>query len=148
MRIRMIGLLGALALGLSGCGGTSTKVLSEVRPPLPINLGVYVSDSSVSVSPSSIGAGPVVFTVTNQSSHAESLTISRSGQSRPIASTAPINPLGATQVSVDFTPGQYTVATGAHDSTDAALAGASPIRAASIHVGAERANSSGALLQP
>jgi hypothetical protein len=95
-----------------------------------------------------VGAGPVVFTVTNQSSHAESLTISRSGQSRPIASTAPINPLGATQVSVDFTPGQYTVATGPHGSTDAALAAASPIRSASIHVGGERASSDGALMQP
>ncbi len=148
MRRRMIGFLGIVALGLSACGGASQKLVSQIRPPAPINLTVYVNDVRVSVSPAAVGAGPVVFIVTNQASQAESLTISRSGGSRPIASTAPINPLGATQVAVDFKPGNYTIATGAHAGTDATLAQPSLIRAASIHIGRERANSSGALLEP
>jgi hypothetical protein len=113
-----------------------------------INLSVYVNDSQISVSPSSVGAGPVVFIVTNQASHAEALAISMSGQTRTIASTAPINPQGATQLSVDFKPGDYTIATAPHGTTDASLAQQSSIRAASIHIGRERATSSNTLLQP
>jgi hypothetical protein len=100
------------------------------------------------VSPSSVGAGPVVFIVTNQASNAEGLAISRSGQSQPLASTAPINPQGTTQVSVNFRPGEYTIATTPHGSTDASLSQPSSIRPAAIHIGRERQNSSGALLQP
>jgi len=108
---------------------------------------VYVNDSRISVSPASVGAGPVVFTVTNQSSKAEALAISRSGQSSPIASTAPINPQGTTQLSVNFSPGDYTIATAARG-TDAQLTVAPAIRAASIRIGRERQSSSSQLLQP
>jgi len=149
MRGRMIGGLAAVVvLGVSACGGASEKVVSQIRPPTPINLTVYVNDARVSVSPAAVGAGPVIFIVTNQASQAVSLTISRSGQSHPLASTAPINPLGATQVAVDFKPGDYTIATGARGGTDAALAQPSSIQAASIHIGSQRPNSSGALLAP
>lgn len=149
MRIRMIVSLGAMVLGVSACGSAGAgKLLSEARPPTPVNVTVYVNDSRVSISPASLGAGPIVFVVTNQSSHAEALAISKAGQSRPIATTAPINPQGATQVAVDFRPGDYTVATDANGSTDAALAQLPPIRAASIHIGHERASSGGAVLQP
>ncbi len=148
MRTRLIGVLGAVVLGVSACGGASQKLVSQIRPPTPINLTVYVDDARISVSPAAVGAGPVIFIVTNQASQAESLTISRSGQGHPLASTAPINPLGATQVAVNFKPGDYTIATGAHGGTDAAPAQPSSIQAASIHIGHERANSSGALLQP
>ena len=113
-----------------------------------MNLTVYVNDSKVSVSPSSVGAGPVVFIVTNQARQAESLAISRSGAGHPIATTAPINPQGTAKVSVDFKPGDYTIATGAHGTTDASLSQPSSIRSAAIHIGRERASSGGDLLQP
>ncbi len=148
MRTRTVGVLGAVILGVSACGSASEKVVSQVRPPVPINVTVYVDDARVSVSPAATGAGPVTFIVTNQASQAESLTISRSGQAHPLASTAPINPLGATQVAVDFKPGDYTIATGTRGGTDATLAQPSSIQAASIHIGRERANSSGTLLEP
>ncbi|HEY2260514.1 MAG TPA: hypothetical protein VGH45_12410 [Solirubrobacteraceae bacterium] len=119
-----------------------------MRPPSPINLSVYVSDSKVSVSPASVGAGPVVFVVTNQASKSEALAISKSGQSHPLASTAPINPQGTTEVQVNFKPGNYTIATAAHGSTDASLSAPSSIRAASVHIGRQRQNSSSDLLQP
>jgi hypothetical protein len=90
----------------------------------------------------------VVFIVTNQASNAEGLAISRSGQSQPLASTAPINPQGTTQVSVNFKPGDYTIATASHGSTDASLSQPSSIRSASIHIGPQRQNSSGAVQQP
>jgi hypothetical protein len=144
----MIGILGATVLAVTACGSGGGKSASQVRPPVPINLSVSVNDSKVSVSPTSVGAGPVVFTVTNQGSHSEALAISRSGQNHPLASTAPINPQGTTQVSVDFKPGDYTIATGPHGSTDASLSAPSSIRSASIHIGHERRNSSSDLLLP
>jgi hypothetical protein len=148
MRIRTIGILGASALAVSACGSVGGKSPTVLRPPTPINLSVYVNDSRVSVSPTSVGAGPVIFVVTNQATHAEGIAISASGHSTPLASTAPINPQGTTQVSVDFKPGDYTVATAAHGTTDASLSQPSPIHPASIHIGRERKSSSGDLLQP
>jgi hypothetical protein len=148
MRSRIILILGTAALTVSACGSTGGKSPSAVRPPTPINLTVYVNDSKVSVSPSAVGAGPVVFIVTNQASRSESLAISKSGQSHPIASTAPINPEGTTQVSVNFKPGVYTIATGAQGSTDASLSAPSSVRTASIHIGRERASSGNDVLQP
>lgn len=147
-RIRMIGILGVTVFAVTACGGGGGKAASQLRPPTPVNLTVYVNDAKVSVSPASVGAGPVVFVVTNQASKAESLAISKSGQSHALASTAPINPQGTTQVQVNFKPGDYTIATAARGSTDASLAGPSSIRAASVHIGHERKSSSNDLLQP
>jgi hypothetical protein len=148
MRIRTIGQLAIGALIVSACGSTGGKSASLSRPPSPVNLAVYVNDSRVSVSPTRVGAGPVIFVVTNQASHAESLAISKAGASQALASTAPINPQGTTQVSVDFQPGEYTIATASHGRTDAQLTQQSSIKSASIHIGRQRASSSNQLLQP
>ncbi len=148
MRISRIGIIGACVVGVSGCGSVGGSSPSAARPPAPINLTVYVNDARVSVSPESFGAGPVVFVVTNQASRAEALAISRAGESQPLASTAPINPQGTTQVAVDFRPGEYTIATASHGPTDAQLSQASSVRSARIHIGHERASSSRQLLQP
>jgi hypothetical protein len=146
MRIRIIAIVGACT-AVAGCGAAGGTAPTQPRPPSPINLTVYVNDSRISVSPSRVGAGPVVFIVTNQASKAEQLAVSRPGMSSPIASTAPINPQGTTQVSVNFRPGDYTIATQRHG-TDAQLSRQPSIRSASIHIGRERANGSDNLLQP
>jgi hypothetical protein len=146
MRIRTIGQLAIIALGVSACGSAGGTAASLSRPPNPVNLTVYVNDSRVSVSPGQVGAGPITFIVTNQASHAEALAISKGGST--LASTAPINPQGTTQVSVDFKPGKYTIATGAQGANDAQLTKQSPIQPASIRIGRERASSSNSVLQP
>jgi hypothetical protein len=146
MRIRTIGQLAIIALGVSACGSAGGTAASLSRPPNPVNLTVYVNDSRVSVSPAHVGAGPITFIVTNQASHAEALAISKGGST--LASTAPINPQGTTQVSVDFKPGKYTIATGAQGANDAQLTKQSPIQPASIRIGRERASSSNSVLQP
>lgn len=147
MRIRMIGITVTCAVVISACGSTGGKLATELRPPNPVNLTVNVSNSQISVSPSSVGAGPVVFIVTNQANMAEALAISRAGSTGAIARTAPINPQGTTQVSVNFRPGIYTIAT-ARTGTDAQLSGQPSIRSASIHIGHERPSSSSSLLAP
>jgi hypothetical protein len=90
----------------------------------------------------------VIFIVTNQASKAEALSVSRSGASQPVASTAPINPQGTTQVAVNVRPGDYTIGPASNGGTDAALSVTPPIRSASIHIGSERPSSSSQLLQP
>jgi hypothetical protein len=155
MRMKTIGMLAVGALGVSACGSTTTYA-NKARPPDPVNLTVYISDSRISVSPTSVGAGPVVFIVTNQAAGAQSLTIrsagssSGSGGAQALAHTGPINPQGTAEVKVDFrSAGDYTVSTSGGTATDASLAApSSSAHSATVHVGPPRPASNGNLLQP
>ena len=146
MRTTRIGML-AISLIAAGCGGA--RFANRPAPPTPINLSVYIDDARVSVSPSAIGAGPVVFVVTNQATHAESLMILRSGGSVALADTGPISPQATAQVTVNLAvPGTYRVSTGPNGSSEAAIATPSSIRPAFIQIGPSRPSGSNALLQP
>ena len=136
------------AVGVAGCGGGS-HYANLPRPPSPINLTVYINDHRVSLSPTSVGAGPVELIVTNQASNAESLTVLPAGAngSQPLADTGPISPQGTAQVTVNLkSPGDYMV--GISPSSDAAAAAQRGIQAATLHVGHPRPNASSQLLQP
>jgi hypothetical protein len=148
MRKTTIGILGIGALAAGGCGGAS-NFANNPRPPAPVNLTVYINNVRVSVSPRSVGAGPVVFIVTNQAHHSVSLAVVPKGNSdHALADTGPINPQATAQVTVNFKPGDYTVATTAGGKTEAAQATARPIRGAHLHIGPPRPSASGQLLQP
>ena len=103
---------------------------------------MYVNDARVSVSPASVGAGPVIFFVTNQASKTESIEIHSGGNT--VGTTGPINPQSTAQVTVDVNRGDYTITT-AGSTGGAALAS---IRPATLHIGAARASANNALLQP
>jgi hypothetical protein len=139
-----IGMLALSALAVSACGATS-KGATTPRPPAPINLTVYINNSRVSVSPSSVGAGPVAFIITNQASQAESLAILPSGgaAAQPLADTGPINPQATARVTVDFSsPGSYSLATGNGGGSG------SSTQAATVRIGAARSSSDNQVLQP
>jgi hypothetical protein len=145
MRRRTIGMLALSALAVSACGSTSSGATTP-RPPAPVNLTVYLDNSRVSVSPRSVGAGPVAFIITNQANQAESLAVLRAGRGagQPLADTGPINPQATAQVTVDFTsPGTYSLSPAGGDGGSH-----SSIRAALLHIGAPRASSDNQLLQP
>jgi hypothetical protein len=148
MRRRTIVMCIAGAISVSACGAGSSSSAGKPRPAAPVNLSVYVGDAKVTVSPGLVGAGPIVFIVTNQARRAESLAISAGGRSSSLASTSPINPQATTQVTVDLRPGHYTIATGPLRATDASAAPRSAIHPASLRVGRERPNSDNVLLQP
>jgi hypothetical protein len=140
-----------LVLALAGCGATSGSNPDKPRPPTPVNLTVYISNSRVSVSPDTVGAGPVVFIVTNQARSTQSLSISQAGFStnNALANTGPINPQATATVTVDFKDqGDYTVDTSGGGSTQATQALPSGIQSATVHVGPPRPNGSNQLLQP
>ncbi len=139
-----IGMLAVSALAVSACGASSEGATTP-RPPAPVNLTVYIDNSRVSVSPSTVGAGPVAFIITNQASQAESLAILAAGSAagQALANTGPINPQATAQVTVNFSPGRYSLSTGGGNDSPGAS-----IRAASLSVGKTRANSNDQLLQP
>jgi hypothetical protein len=139
-----IGMLAVSALAVSACGASSQGATTP-RPAAPVNLTVYIDNSRVSVSPTSVGAGPVAFIITNQASQAESLAILAAGSAagQPLANTGPINPQATAQVTVNFSPGRYSLSTGGGSGGSSAA-----IRAASLSVGKARANSNNQLLQP
>jgi hypothetical protein len=143
-----IGWLAATMLFVVGCGNT-TRYANKPRPALPVNLTVYISDSRVSVSPSTIGAGPVIFEVTNQSTRAESISVSPAGGGGSLASTGPINPQATAQVAVNFVRGDYMVSTSTGGSgSDATQAQPNSVQAARVHVGPSRPGSGSVLLSP
>jgi hypothetical protein len=141
---RTIGLLAVSAL-VSACGSASSGATTP-RAPAPVNLTVYIDNSRVSVSPTSVGAGPVAFIITNQASQAESLSILPAGSAggQPLANTGPINPQATAQVTVDFaSPGTYSLSAVSGDA-----GGGSSVRPASIHIGPPRPSSDNQVLQP
>ena len=143
MRSWTIAMLASTALAVSACGSTARGTTTP-RPPAPVNLTVYIDNSRVSVSPRTVGAGPVAFIITNQASQTESLAILPAGASagQPLANTGPINPQGTAQVTVNFSSsGAYSIATGDAGS-------GSSIQAALIRIGAKRSSSDNQLLQP
>ncbi len=150
MRRTTLGMMLAFAVSLtvSACGG-SKHFANLPRPAAPVNLTVFINDQRVSVSPSTVGAGPVVFIITNQASNAASLVVSSSGSSSSLADTGPISPQGTAQLSVDLkSPGSYTVGIAANSSTEAAAATPTGIQSATVHVGSPRPNSSNEVGQP
>jgi len=149
MRNTTFAILVATMLILSACGSSGSTFANRPRPASPVNLTVYINNARVSVSPSSVGAGPVVFIVTNAATQTESLNIQAPGGSQSLATTGPINPQATAEVTVDFrNPGNYTVAATKPGSTQAAQAAATPIQAAPLHIGKPRPNGSNDLLQP
>jgi hypothetical protein len=148
MRRTTIGFLALSAVAVAGCGNTTTFA-NKPRPPTPVDLTVYINNARVSVSPNSVGAGPVIFIVTNQSTKTQTLSINNSISGKSIGvGTGPINPQATTEVTVDFKPGNYSVTTGPSGQTDAALAAPASIHPAPLHIGAPRKNADNVLLQP
>jgi hypothetical protein len=109
---------------------------------------VYINNARVSVSPSTVGAGPVSFVVTNSATNTESVTIQTPDGGQTLGSTGPINPQATAQLTVNFTPGDYTIGAGPQAGSDATQSTSSSIQAATIHIGPERQAGSNQLLQP
>jgi hypothetical protein len=149
MRRTTFATLTVTIVAVFGCGGAS-QFANKPRPATPVNLAVYVNDARVSVSPNFVGAGEIMFIVTNQGSKTESLTIRPARDpTRSLAATGPINPQATAQVTVDLrNPGEYTISAGKTGRTEAAAAATSSIEPGRLRIGRPRPSASNALLQP
>jgi hypothetical protein len=142
-------MLALVAVIVAGCGSGGKHFANLPRPPIPVNVSVYIDDQQVSVSPSFVGAGPVTFIVTNQASRAESMQILTAGSSGgPVTSTGPISPQATAQIKVTLRRGRYTVGTSPQGATEAARLTQRGPHAAVLSIGRQRPSGSNQLLNP
>ncbi|MCW3041607.1 MAG: hypothetical protein JWM31_3512 [Solirubrobacterales bacterium] len=125
-------------LALAGCGGSNDDYQNTARPAAFIKVTAYVSDKAISVSPSSIGAGPVSLIVTNQSGRAQRVTFESGGDGAGFRQqTGPINPGAPATLTADVPPGTAVV-----------RVDGGGIKSARIKVGKERPSAQNELLLP
>lgn len=125
--------LAALALGAAGCGGEDHA--NEPRPPTPAEVSAKVGEDRVVVSPSRFGAGPAVFSVSNQTDDIVQLALEGPTE----AVSEPIEAGGVTDTfKVPMEEGKYVVSAGEE----------SRARPAELFIGPERASSQNELLLP
>jgi hypothetical protein len=146
VRIWLAVMLAAGAAALAGCGSSGGTAVSRVGPPNPLGVSVLITNARVVATPERFGAGPVLFTVTNQASSSRTLQIFR-GRGMRIADTAPLNPQGSTQVSVVVDRGRYRLSAGSRRPTEA-RPGAEQTESLTIVVGRTRRSSGSTLLAP
>lgn len=128
---------GAVVLVAAGCG-EDESFSNDPSPPAPIVLTASINKNAVSLSPSSIGAGPVSLIITNQTSAAQEVTFGTSGGSAGFEQqTGPINPGGTATLKAVVPQGRVTVKV----QSDA-------IDPAELKVGEERPSAQNELLQP
>jgi hypothetical protein len=133
-------LIAALALGLAGCGATAART-NDDRPPVPVMLTAAVHERFIQVSPTRVGAGPIVLVVSNQSSRPQRVTFEtaelggRTAGRR--AETQTIAPQATGRLTLNARSGSYAV-----------HAGDRTIRAAHVRVGAPRPSGQDRLLLP
>jgi hypothetical protein len=127
--------------GLAACGDDEERRANNPRPPTLKLITGSISDSRVSVSPATFGAGPIDLLVTNQSGTAQRVTLASDdapGSGPGIRQvTAPINPRDTARLSATVQPGRYRVQVSGPD-----------IRPARLVVGAPRPSAQNDLLLP
>ena len=126
------------ALAFSGCGDDD-DFENNPRPPIPVQLSGVITDSEVSVEPRSIGAGPIVLLVDNQTDQAHTVTLDGPGGREEVG---PINPQTTGRIQHNLEQGSYEVRAGSDEAVD------EEIQPAKLDVGPKRPSSSGDVLLP
>ena len=137
-RIRAVSILFAGTTLVAGCGGGS-HFKNETRPPVPVQLTGVVTDRAVQISPSRVGAGPVIIVVSNQTNGAHTLTLEGNGTTDTVG---PVNPMGTGKLQQTLKPGSYTLKAGSQQ------ASAQSIAPGRVTVTRQRQSSSNDLLLP
>jgi hypothetical protein len=138
MRKRMVGAI-SVAMLVAGCGA-SDDYANDKRPPSPVNVSVAVTDARVTVTPTRLGAGPAVVTISNQSARQRDLRLTPPDGSSSAcldadAASGPINPMGTARLTVELTEGECVLSAG-------------NARPAHLTVGAMRPSAQNRLLLP
>jgi hypothetical protein len=130
--------IAAAAAGLAGCGGDD-DFENKPRPAVPVQLTGVITENEVTISPDSLGAGPVVLIVSNQTQQAHTITL----EGEDVREKTPlVNPLDTATIQKTLKPGSYTVKAGSERATPREIV------AATLSVGPPRPSSSDELLLP
>lgn len=133
-------LVGGVAVLPAGCGGDD-DFKNKPRPPVPIELSGVINDTTVSVEPSRLGAGPVTLVIANLSSQSHTVTL-EGGPDDTSEQVGPINPQDTGTIQETLKPGTYEVKAGSE------RAAARAISPATLEIGPRRKSSSGTVLLP
>lgn len=97
------------ALTLAACGEDDFE--NEPRPPVPLAITGVVTEDEVTVSPSRFGAGPIVLTISNQTSRSHRIELQGQDESGTEISeiTGPVNPQDTATIQQTLPPGEYQV---------------------------------------
>jgi hypothetical protein len=134
VRLAPAAIVAVLLLPSVGCGNSKERT-SNLRPPVPVNVAVEIGQARASVSPRTIGAGPMIMTASNQTNASRQVTVDGPQLKR---SVGPINPGDTAQLKVTLQSGSYTI------SAD----GGSGVKPATLRVGPKRPSAQNQLLQP
>jgi hypothetical protein len=131
---------GVAALAIVGCGG-GEDFKNKPRPPVPIQLTGVINNTSVSVEPNQVGAGPITLVIANLSSQSHTVTL-EGGPKDTSEQVGPINPQDTGTIQETLQQGTYTVKAGSDRAT------VREITPATIEVGRKRKSSSDQVLLP
>jgi hypothetical protein len=130
----------ALVSTLAGCGQPDYN-RRPVRPPTPLQVTGVITSRQVDVSPSRIGAGPIVLIVSNQDTTSHTVIL-EGEQTRE--RVGPINPQDTATIQANVQQGRYTIRAG----SERALPRAQMLEPAALLVGRERPTGEDELLRP
>ncbi len=132
--------LALAVLAVAGCGGEARRE-NLPRPAPLVTMTAAIHEDVVRVSPATVGAGPIVLVVSNQSQRPQRVTMEtdelagRSGGNR--ASSPTIAPHGTGRLTLDVRTGTYQVHVGSRT-----------IRGARVEVGPPRKSGQDRVLLP
>lgn len=126
-----------VATGLAACGDEDFK--NDPRPPVSIDLTGVIQSDKVTVSPATVGAGPVAITIANQTDDPH--TIQLTGGSID-TTVGPVAPADTATIRRTLERGDYEVRAGSETAVPR------EIKPATLTVGAERRSGSEDLQLP
>jgi hypothetical protein len=129
----------ALAVSVSACGESDFK--NQPRPPVSVELTGVIKKDKVTISPSKVGAGPILITISNQTDQSHTVSLRLAGQKHG-DDVGPVNPLDTATIQKTVKSGTYEVIAG---SPKALSHEPDP---ATLTIGPQRRNSNDRLLQP
>src|SRR4051812_9223828 len=109
-RVALVLVGSVAALPVAGCGG-GDDFKNKPRPPAPIQLSGVINDSTVSVEPRRVGAGPVTLVSAILSGQSSSVTL-EGGPRDTREQVGPCSPQDTGTIQETLQQGTYTVKAG------------------------------------
>lgn len=102
----------------SGCGGKDFE--NKPRPPVPVQLTGVITHGRVTISPNSVGAGPVTIVVSNQTRDSHTVTLSgpdcKDENNNPVQErVGPVNPLDTAALQKTLAEGECEISAGSDE---------------------------------